>query len=333
MLLTTLNSQIAPVASGAFPVFRPSGGKYVGQIVPGDTYSEGPITDTVDFNTLPYLLAGNVGYTAPTGDVGTGYLWRHTPTPYVTDACLSYVVAEGVSGAVYAYTNVIVPDLNFHFMRTGASTTGGRILGRKQLPGTAITTPTRVQGRAVNSIRTGIWVSTTWSGLGIQTLATPVTGDAVRLSPHSTPQAPPPLDFTWRHNSVFAPWFALDDSQISFEGTLDGAIDAGFSLIFPADVDVDKIAGPVNFGNLEAGDRLFFKMLTTGGLIDPVTPGTERFAFEINMCGQVSAVPRRGADGNVRSWQWDFIMVPDDSPGGSGLPFEAYERNLLASIA
>ena len=94
--LGTFNSQIAPVASGTFGVFRPSGGKYVGQIVPTDIYAEGAFTDTIDFNTLPFLAAGNVGYVTPTGT--TAITWVFEPVPFGAGTQRTYVAQEGEVG-------------------------------------------------------------------------------------------------------------------------------------------------------------------------------------------------------------------------------------------
>jgi hypothetical protein len=313
--LTTLNSQIAPVASGAFPIFRPSGGKYVGQIVPGDLYSEGPISDTVDFNTLPFIAASNIGYDGPpVANGAAGWDWTFTPTPFAASTGITYVAAEGVPtvgailGAVYNFRNVIFPDFGMRFLRTGAATTTGRVLGRKMEPGSAMAAPTQFQGRAVPTINVGMWHAADWTTL--------VAG--------GTRFSPPILDFTFRHNSVFAPWFALDDSISSFYGTLDGAVDAGIQIQVPADVDTfltpDDIAGQLSLGKMSEGERIFLKLMALG----PYLVGTSgaRYSIELFMCAQISAPPRRSAVGNIRTWQWDALLVPDDSAGGSGLPMQ-----------
>lgn len=295
--LGTFNTQIAPVASGTFGVFRPSGGKYVGQIVPTDIYAEGAFTDTIDYNTLPFIAAGNVGYVAPTGSVAK--TWRFTPVPFAQGTQRSFIAQEGQVGAVYNYNNIVIPDFNMRFMRTGASQAGGRILGRRLAPGTTITSASLRQGRAINSIKTGIWEADTWAHLA--------TG-ATRLSPVA-------LDLAWRHNGIFAPWFALDDSITSFGGTLEEAADSGIQISVMADVDTDDYAGVFNFASMEDGSDIYLKCLTTGILIT----GSIYYLLEIDMHAQISGPPRKANVGSLRVWQWDALLTPDAT---SGLPFD-----------
>lgn len=287
--LGTFNSQIAPVAAGAFGVFRPSGGKYVGQVVPTDLYAEGPFTDTVDFNTAAFLFAGNVGYAAAVEDDGAT-TWRFTPVPFAAGTQRSFVVQEGQAGAVYNYRNVVIPDLNIRFMRSGASQIGGRLLGRKLAPGTSLTSATTRRGRSITGLKTGVWEADTWANL---------TAAPTRLAPVA-------LDLAWRHNGVFAPWFALDDSIISFGGTLEEAIDAGVQITVLADVDVDDIAGVFSYANMEDGEEIFIKVLNTGIEIAPGVP----YSLEIDMALTISGPPRRTNVGSMRAWQWDALMAP-----------------------
>lgn len=311
--LGTFNSQIAPVASGAFGVFRPSGGKYVGQVVPTDIYAEGAFTDTIDFNTIPFLFAGNVGYVAATGVVGTGVTWRHTPTPYAASTAITYVAEEGQAGAVYNYRNVLIPDLNLRFMRNGASQIGGRVLGKTLAPDVALTSGVVTRaGRSISSIKTGVWEAADW--------ATLLSGSA-RLAPVA-------LDVAWRHNGVFAPWFALDDSVVSFAGTLDQPIDAGVQISILADVDVDDIRGAFNYASMQDGTELFIKVLTTGPLISVGVP----YSLMIDMCLTISGPPRRAnVGGGLRVWQWDTLLKPNSIT--PFLPFDITVVNTLAPAA
>lgn len=243
--LGTFASQIAPVASGAFGVFRPSAGKYVGQIVPTDIYAEGPFTDTIDFNTLPFLFAGNVGWATASAPVSGATTWRHTPVPFGPGTQRTYVVQEGETGAVYNYRNVIIPDLNLRFMRTGASQAGGRVLGKRLAPSGSLTTATTRTGRSINPTKTGVWEAPDWATL---------TSGATRLNPVA-------IDVAWRHNGVFAPWFALDDSITSFAGTLEQPIDAGIQISVLADVDTGDYAGVFNYSSMLEGDHIYLKVL------------------------------------------------------------------------
>lgn len=297
--LGTLGSQIAPVASGAFGMFRPSSGKYVGQVVPSDIYGEGPFTDTIDFNTQTFLYLGNMGFIPdaegdPITTIAAGaYQYVFQPVPFGPSLTKTFVVQEGQTGAVYNYNNVCIPDLNMRFMRTGASQAGGRFLGRKQDPGGALTTATLRQGRAINGIKTGLWEADDWTSL--------LGGGAVRLDPVG-------IDLAVRHNGVFGPWFALDDSIESFAGILEGAIDAGFQITVLADVDegLADIAGRFNFASMEDGEDIFLKVLNVGPIITGATP----YSHEINIAGQISGPPRRSNAGNLRVWQWDCIFTP-----------------------
>jgi hypothetical protein len=332
--LSTLNSALGPVASGAFGVFRPSGGKYVGQIVPSDMYSEGALNDTIDFNTGVWLTAGNVGYDTttanPTGDATAGYLWTAAPTPYDADNCVTYVIQEGskapshpsgATAAVYTYRNVAIPDLNFHLMRTGTVTVGGRMLGRKMAPGTAFIAATAIQGgRAMSPLAAGLFSAADWAGLA--------TGGAL---------VPPGVDFVFRHNGVFAPWFALDDSVDSFEGLLDGPIDSGIQVTVPANVVGTDLEGMFNMQNMNEGTPLFLKLLALGAFITPAVfplendPTDPRYMFQIKMRAIISAPPRRGAQGNLRTWQFDATLIPD-VVNPTDVPFEIQWRNKVAHL-
>src|SRR5688572_14201589 len=75
----TLQSDIG-ISGDAFPQLRPSGSKYIGDVVPGDIWSRGPYSRGGDLNVLPFLAAANIGYAAPT-TVSGATTWRHTPTP------------------------------------------------------------------------------------------------------------------------------------------------------------------------------------------------------------------------------------------------------------
>ncbi len=300
--LTTLNSQLGPTASGAFAVFRPSGGKYVGQIVPSDLYSEGPINDTIDFNTLPFILNANVGSTDP-GALDDGvYHYVFSPTPFALDTCKTYICSEGVTGAVYTYTNVVVPDVNFHLMRTGTVTLGGRMLGRKMLMGTTLPSPDTYQGRAISPLAAGLFSAASWDLLA-------ATDDSNRL-------IPPGVDFVFRHNGVFAPWFALDDSVDSFEGLLDGAIDNGIQVTVPANVVGSDLEGIFNTANMNEGTSIYLKLLALG----PLVGSANRYRFQIKHHAIISAPPRRGAQGNLRTWQFDCTLTPNSVT--PFLPFE-----------
>ena len=299
--LGTFNTQIAPVAASAFGVFRPSGGKYAGQVVPGDIYAEGPFTDTIDFNTMPFLFAGNVGYVAGSAVVDGATTWRHTPVPFGQGTTRSFVCEEGQTGAVYPYRGVVIPDLNLRFLRSGTSQVGGRLLGKKLDPILAFTDPTPQvrSGRSINSIKTGVWEAPNWADLIAMTGPVPTT--ATRLVPLA-------LDLAWRHNNVFAPWFGLQDDIISYGGTLEDAIDAGVQISIGADVDVDDIRGVFNYSNMEDGETIFLKVLTVGPLIG----ATSRFSLMIDMCLTISGPPRRATSGPMRIWQWDALMKPDN---------------------
>jgi hypothetical protein len=314
--LGTFNSQIAPVASGAFGVFRPSAGKYVGQVVPTDIYSEGPFTDTIDFNTVPFLFAGNVGWVLATAASGVS-TWRHTPIPFGGGSQRSYKVQEGedtvgaVPGAAYNYSSVVMPDLNLRFMRTGASQIGGRVLGKKLDPGITLTSPTSRAGRSISGLATGVWEAPNWAAL---------TSAPARLAPVA-------LDIAFRHNNVFAPWFALDDSIQSFAGFGEQAIDAGIQISVLADVDTDDISGVFNYGNMEDGESIFLKILNIGPLIS----GAAHFSIEIDLVGEISGPPRRANVGPLRVWQWDALLKPPEVT--PFLPFDITVINTLPPAA
>jgi hypothetical protein len=308
--LGTFNAQPSPVAAGAFGVFRPSGGKYVGQIVPTDIYAEGPFTDTIDFNTMPFLLSGNVGWVAATGVPATGVTWRHTPVPFAAGTQRTFKVQEGMAGAVYNYSAVCLPDLSMRFMRTGASSVTGRMLGKRLAPGTTLTAATTRQGRSIAGTKVGIWEAATWADLATPTRLAPVA-----------------IDLTWRHNNVFGPWFALDDSIISYAGTLEDAVDSGVTISVLADVDTNDYAGIFNYASMEDGSKLFIKVLVQGPLIS----GAVYYELEGDMCLQISGPPRRANVGNLRVWQWDALCVPDDVT--PFLPFDWTVINTLDPAA
>lgn len=315
--LGTFNSQIAPVAAGAFGLFSPSGGKYVGEVVPTDIYAEGAFTDTVDFNTVPFIYAGNVGYDlgiglGNAGDDGS-FVYEFIPVAYGKMIVKSYVVQEGEAGAVYNYNNVIVPDMNMRFMRTGAAQLGGRVLGRKLPPGVAIVDATTRQGRAANGIKTGVWESDTWDELR--------SGSGSRLDPIA-------IDIAIRHNGVFAPWFGLDDSIDSFAGTLEQKVDAGFQITIVADVDEDlsDIRGRFRYASMEEGSPIDIQVISVGSLIGGATP----YSHIVTMNGEISGPPRRSNVGPLRVWQWDVVFKPTlDDITGLYLPFHIEVVNTL----
>lgn len=336
--LGTFNSQIAPVASGAFGLFRPSGGKYVGQIVPTDIYAEGPFTDTIDFNTVTFMYAGNVGKPTPITDPaalgvtnGSGsFKYHFAPVPYGPLNVLSYVVEEGqiaqgaVPAAKYNYNNVIIPDFNMRFMRTGASQSGGRLLGKVLPPtGDDFYAATTRQGRAINGIKTGVWAANTWADLvGAETYPYRGTGSTTRLDPVA-------LDIAFRHNGIFVPWFALDDSITSFAGTLEQAADAGVQITVLADVDstLQDIAGRFNYKSMNDGSRIFLKVLNVGPIIGGIIP----YSHELNMSLQISGPPRRSTVGALRVWQFDCLLTPNETT--PFLPFDATVVNTLDPAA
>jgi hypothetical protein len=277
----------------------------VGQVVPGDIYAEGAFTDTIDFNTVPFLFAGNVGYTAGT-PLGTATKFVHTPVPFGKGTQISYSVLEGQAGAAYPYTGCVLPDLNLRFMRTGASQVGGRILGKKLPPTTAFPDPEDITvraGRSINSIKTGVWEAPDWAALATT---------STRLDPVA-------VDLAWRHNNVFAPWFALDDSIVSYGGTLEQEIDAGVQISVVADVRAGDIAGKFTYSSMEDGDNIFLKVLTLGPVIVGSTP-SQPYKLELDMCLTISGPPRRATSGPLRIWQWDALMKPNTAT--PYLPFE-----------
>lgn len=297
--LGTFNSQIGPVGSGAFGLFRPSGGKYVGQVVPSDLYAEGAYTDTIDFRTIPFLFAANIGWAAPVG-TGPSYVYTFTPVTFGAHSGKTFVVEEGQDGAFYNYNNVVVPDLGMRFTRTGQSQLTGRVLGRKGDPDSgSMTTATLLVGRSISGLNTGVYSAANWAGLATGT----------RL-------APPALDVAFRHNGIFGPWFCLDDSVESFGGLTDGAADAGVQVSMLADVDASDIKGVFKYSTMEDGDFLYLKVLNTG----PIIPTTVvNYLLDVRMCLKISGPPRRGEQQGLRVWQWDTVFTPDPV---SGKPFE-----------
>lgn len=223
----------------------------------------------------------------------------------------TYVVQEGETGAVYNYRNVIIPDLNLRFMRTGASQAGGRVLGKRLAPSGSLTTATTRTGRSINPTKTGVWEAPDWATL---------TSGATRLNPVA-------IDVAWRHNGVFAPWFALDDSITSFAGTLEQPIDAGIQISVLADVDTGDYAGVFNYSSMLEGDHIYLKVLTTG----PIIGGAIPYSLEIDMSLEISGPPRRAAAGSLRIWQWDCIFVPDALT--PFLPFDITVVNTLPAEA
>lgn len=317
-ILGTFNTQIAPVGSGAFGVFRPSGGKYVGQIVPTDIYAEGAYTDTIDFNTVTYLFAGNSGWAAGTGTPAAGVVWDLSPVPFGQGTQRTFICEEGTAetprgsgsnGAIYRYNNAVMPDLALRFMRTGASQATGRIIAKNL--GTAdhfAAAGAVVHGRSISPTKIGVWSA----------------ADMATLHTGGLHIAPVPLDLSWRNNGIFAPWFAMDDTIVSFAGILEEAADAGVQITIMADVlaDGSDIAGDFNFGNMTSGQDLYIKVVVVGLVIT----GTVHESLEIDMHLQISGPPRRANVGSVRVWQWDCLMTPDQ---GTGLPFHVYLTNRL----
>src|SRR5688500_7165695 len=111
--------------SNGFGTPRPSGGKYVGTVVPVDMWAEGAITDTAaDFNAFPWLLSANLGYAAPTV-VGSVATWVHTSSAFAAAVFKTLVVQRGQTGAVQTYRNTMIPDFNINFRRANTTDVGG----------------------------------------------------------------------------------------------------------------------------------------------------------------------------------------------------------------
>jgi hypothetical protein len=177
-------------------------------------------------------------------------------------------------------------------MRSGASQCGGRFLGRCLPPTTILTPATLRQGRAISGIKTGVWQGTSWNQL--------ITNASTRLNPVA-------IDVAFRHNGIFAPWFALDDSITSFAGILEGAADAGFQITVLADVLAGDIAGIFNNQAMEDGEDIFISVKNVG----PLIAGTStNYYHSLDLAGQISGPPRRAASGNLRVWQWDCVLQP-----------------------
>jgi hypothetical protein len=291
-----------------FTVYHPGGGKYAGVVVPGDQWSEGAIKDNADFNTLPYLFSANVGWATPS-TTGGATTWRHTPNPDAPETMKTLVVQEGVAGAVETYRNVAIPDLDLSFTRKTGVAVGGKSLGKKVVLGSSLTSATRIPKMPLNGTKGGWWTADTFAHLG---------SAAIRLDPYG-------YDGKWSNNGRFGPHFPVDDSQPSFAGLLEGTVAAPFTLMMGFDVNGSDVAGPLNFNAIDVGQVIYLRYQNTGPLIS----GIVFYSLIIDMALMIVQPPKKGQQGNLKTYDWTCELVTDDT---AGVPFDITVINTLPSL-
>lgn len=292
--LATLRSEI-DYRSNGFGTPRPSGGKYVGTVVPVDMWAEGAISDpAADFNAFPYLLSSNLGYAAPTvaGAVAT---WVHTSSAFAASTLKTQVWQRGQTGAVQTFRNVMIPDFNINFRRSSTTEVGGLALGKRPTLGTALTAATSIASVPMNGKNTSVYYHTAFQ--------TPA-GLGTRLSPKG-------YNVSFRHNGVIAPDFVLDDSVTSFDALLEGDIDCGGTLIMRFDVTGTDLSGPLTIAELDAATVNYLAVQNIGPLIS----GGDFYTFTLAMAIQLSAAPRVRREGNAMVVEFAFTCVPDPTTG------------------
>ena len=299
----TLNFGLVPAGDPSTQT-RHAGGKYVGAVLSGDTWSEGALggganQNIIDFNETVFLASSNIGNPTPTAS-GAAITRVYEPVTDDVDTALTYKVQRGRTGAVKGFTNVVIPDLGFRFVRRGASTVTGRALGKKMAPGASLDSATGIAQQSLASTKTGLYVPTTFGGT---------------LSGHRFD----PMGFVceWHQNGKLAPWFALDDSVIGPKDFIEQEVDTGGTITVAFDINDGgtDLRGPFNMANWEGGIPFFVTVLNLG----PVVPGTAiPHKLQFDMCIILSAPPTESTTDGIEAYTWPYICVPDAT---TGLPF------------
>lgn len=295
-------------AGGSFSPLRPSGNKYVGVVLPTDYWSEAPFRNASDFNSLPFLVAGGIGYVAPTGT--TAKTWLITPTIGPGGVFKTYVVQDGMTGAVATYRNVMFPDMTIAFKRDQPIEVSGQMIGRKPVYGASLTSPTNLALKPMSSIKAGIFLPTTFGDF---------SSEGTRIDPYVT-------DATWFHTNAFDPFFVLDDSVVGPAGFLEGEVDCGGTIAVAYDVLSADTAGPFTVAKMEAGTPVQFRMKAF--TVEEIESGVP-YSLYLDVNAQVSGPPTMSKRGNLKVLEWPYICIPEST---TGLPFKGKIVNSLASI-
>jgi hypothetical protein len=297
----TLNFGLVPAGGNAIQT-RHAGGKYVGSVIMGDTWSEGPLggganQNIIDLNELVFLASGNINNPTPSA-AGAAITRVYFSNPDDVDNGLTYKVQRGRTGAVKGFTNVVLPDFGFRFVREGASTVSGRALGKKMAPGATLDTASGLAQQSLASTLTGLYNPTAYAGT--------LTGR--RLDPLG-------MVLEWHNNGKFAPWFGLDDSIIGPAGFLEGLLDCGGMLTIAFDINDagTDLRGPFNMGAMEQGMVIPLTVLNTAAVNIPTTSTPYSLRLDLNC--QISGPPRETTMNNVEVYEWPYVCVPDATTG------------------
>jgi hypothetical protein len=294
----TLNFNLGPAGDAPIET-RHAGGKEVGAVVMGDTWTAGQLggganQNIIDFNEAVFLASGNLNNPTPTAS-GAAITRVYHQDPDNTDTVLTYVVQRGDSSAVVTYRNVMIPSLGFNFVRRGASTVTGAAMGKQLVGGSSLDSATGIPQQSLASTKTGLYFPATFGG----------TLTSHRASPYG-------FSLEWHNNSKYAPDFVLDDSIVGPLGFLEGQVDHGGTLSLGWDISGSDFAGPFNLANMNAGTIIYVSVLNLG----PVVPTTAiPYKLQLDLCVEISGAPTENTIDNVLTMQWPYRCVPDPTAG------------------
>lgn len=295
----TINFGIVPAGDAALET-RHAGGKEVGAVVMGDTWTAGPLggganQNIIDFNELVFLAAGNLNNPTPSAS-GAAYTRIFEQNPEDTDDTLTYVIQRGDSSAVVEYRSVRIGSLGLNFVRRGASTVSGAAVGKQMVGTGSLDSATGIPQQSLASTKTGLYFPATFGGT--------LTG--VRADPYG-------FSVEWHNNNKYAPHFVLDDSVTGPLGFLEGQVDHGGTIAIGWDISGSDFAGPFNLAAMNAGTLIYFTVLNTSTVVIPTT--AVPYSARLDVAAEISGPPSEQVIDNVKVMQWPYRCVPDATAG------------------
>lgn len=279
--------------------YRPFGNKSYTETQSGQEMTESAFTGILDFNTIIYLLASQIGIPpAPTALTGGAFQWNFNLSETLPAMPQTYSCeiggAQGASKFGYGY----VPDLDLTFAKEEAAVSGkfqGQIIQDNitltpavpELP--AIAMPPKL-------VRLSLGTTS-----GSLTKLTRVISAKVTMNGH------------------FVPSFFRDDGQPSFTNIVEKAPDYMFQIVNETGSDTDTL-----LAGLRTDTIFYLQAQVTGNLI---ATGVY-YLFNITMPVKVNKQPTREDHDGIYGATYDFVGAHDPVFGA----VQASVVNKLASL-
>jgi hypothetical protein len=261
----------------------------VGMVI-GKEHSEFAVSGMAALNDLAYLFSmclGEPTITTPATGVTARQL-EYIPSTTQPDTFNSFTIEKGDSFGARRVAGVLCDSLSLAFVPDRSVDMTGTLLGKEREGGITLTaSPTVVPLIPLDPRGVSIFIADTEAGLA---------AGQVR-----------PLEATFRLADRHTPVFTLDDSEPSFEDTVERELAPEGQIIVRSDTDADAY-----LDNLRGADLLFIRYQWTGDIIELALP----YRIQIEMPFRFMT-PTEGERSDAHVQTFDLAGMDDATFGSS----------------